>query len=668
MRARCPDARLEEALAESWLEQGRLAAVARLLATPTALAPAVRSSIAGRLEQARQHPRDPDALLEKARAAKRRGDAVHARRHYDQALARLSASLDEGEAPTLLFLEPATPHRLDDDYLGPPSGTDDGDLHLYPARELDGRLGAALAALTPPARPFRWFVGGAEVVDDGVLFAGRSLRRIAPSASSSTAARGWSRSPAGGVVLVDTEDAVEQWALPALRLVARTPLPGPTRSYRWLDGHRVVVRSSGGQQAAQILDTRRPGTVTANVSGMLEAVADDGAHLARVAAGAGADVVSVVDGTTDREVFRHDVSVTGNAPALAFSPDGTELVFVPGDGTASIFAVPSGRKRVAGSVQEPPWHSVSSAWVSDEGWVCLYTRHAHWGSCEPRTAMNLRRAAVPPGHQATCFRDKNGVSVALLPTRPQTAGRERIASASGPAVDVCLRAKGPRFAAWLESQVTGDGPMRSHRDVVVVVWDLRRRRVLRTISLEGVRFDSSNAYGQLAIEGETVRGELGAFRFVVDVAKGAAQVEPIASRTATTGFPLTFVELSDAGFARSEDGQVIDVRTGAAATPPVGASWTSDEMAFEGLRFRVEAGRLRVDDGEGEHLATIAAYAKGVAVATFPDGQLELLGTSTPDLGCLFGTRVTELDVCEERHLTEGRFGRLRRRLESTRR
>ena len=134
VRARCPDARLEEALAESWLEQGRLAAVARLLATPTALAPAVRSSIAGRLEQARQHPRDPDALLEKARAAKRRGDAVHARRHYDQALARLSASLDEGEAPTLLFLEPATPHRLDDDYLGPPSGTDDGDLHLYPAR------------------------------------------------------------------------------------------------------------------------------------------------------------------------------------------------------------------------------------------------------------------------------------------------------------------------------------------------------------------------------------------------------------------------------------------------------------------------------------------------------------------------------------------------------
>jgi hypothetical protein len=294
--------------------------------------------------------------------------------------------------------------------------------------------------------------------------------------------------------------------------------------------------------------------------------------------------------------------------------------------------------------------------VSDEGWVCLDARYANWGSCEPRAAMNLRGAAARRDHHAACFREGDGVSVTLLPARPHTAGRERIVSRSGPAVDLCLRAKGRRFAVWLEGRMTADGPARQGRDIVVVAWDLRAHRVLRTIPLEGVRFDSSNAYGHLAIEGDSVRGELGAFRFAVDVKKGAAQVEPIPPREATTGSPLVLVELSDAGFARSEGGVVIDLRKGTAATPPSGVSWTSGEVAFQGLRFRVEAGRLRVEGAGGEHLATVTAFAKGVAVATYLDGQLELLGAAKPDLGCLFGERVTELEVCEERHLTTGRY------------
>lgn len=658
-RAACPNPRLVKALAETWLEQGRHAAVARLLARASGLLPpAIQALLESRLAEAQKHPGDPDVLLAQARDAVTRGDDVTARRRYDQALASLSAGLGEDEAPTLLFVDPATPHRMDDDYAGPATATDDGDLHLWPARDLEGRLGTAIARSDAPDRPLRWFAGGAEIVAKGVVFAAGALRSLGPGQAGPSRVRpanGWSRSPAGNVLLLDTEDAVEQLTLPALRRVARVPLAGPKRSHHWLDEHRVIVRSSGQEQVAAILDTRRPGEVTAKVTGML--VAASGSHLAQVASDGAADALMVLDGQTGRELFRHEVSVTGDAPALTLSPDGKEVVFIPGDGTAVVFAVPSGRRRRVGTPKEPPWHSVSAASMSSDGWVCVDARHAHWSRCELRAAINIHGVSkAPPGLQHACFGDADGVSAVLVPTRAQSAGHERIVSARGPVIDLCARVNGPRFVVWLEGQVSGQGSERSTHDVVLVVWDPQARRVRRTIPLERVAYDTSNAYGDLAIDGDLVDGKLGSFHFVADVAKGTARVEPILPREATTGAPRALVEVSDAGFARSDLGRAIDLRTGAAATAPSGASWSRSPITFQGIRIRVHDGRLQLEDLHGERLAETTAFAKGFSVATFPDRQLELLGARGPELGCLFGDRVTELEVCEERYLTSGRY------------
>lgn len=661
----CPDARLAEALAKAWLEQGRNAAVARLLQIGggASLAPAIRTSLTSQLVEAQKHPRDPDEILAEARDAVAREDDATARRRYDQALASLVATLDEDEAPTLLFLDPATAHRLDDDDARRAIEADDGALHLWPARDLEGRLGTAVALSAAPDRAFRWFAGGAQVVAKGLVFAAGALRPLGPERagqSRAIPATGWSRWPAGDVLLLDTEDGVEQLTLPALQRVAEVPIVGLKRSYRWLDEHRVVVRSSGQREVAMILDTRRPGQVTAKVSGLLVAVADSGSHLAQVASDGKTDLLSVVDGGTGRELFRHEVSVTGDAPALTISHDGKDVVFVAGDGTAVVFAVPSGRRRMVGTKMEPPWHSVSSAAMSDDGWVCVDARYANWSRCELQAAVNIHGAPrLPSGQTHACFREARGASVVPLPTQAQSPGRERIRSARGPAVDLCARVKGPRFVVWLEARVTGEGPDRSTTDLVLVVWDPRARRVHRTIPLERVAYDASNAYGELAIDGDLVHGQLGSFRFIADMAKGTARIEPNLPREATTGFPRALVEVSDAGFARSDGGSVIDLQTGSAATAPPGATWKTSLVTFEGVRVGVDDGHLQLADRRGERLAQVTTFAKGFSVATFPDQQLELLGTKRPALGCLFGDRVTELEVCEERYLTSGRYRRL---------
>jgi hypothetical protein len=657
-RSACPDPRLSEALAETWLEQGRLREVARLLEAPTpALQSATLASLRQRLAEAEKQPPDADELLWQAREAAARGDTVTARRRYDQVLARLG----ERETPTLLFLDPATPHFLDRTYAGPASEQDDGALRVWPARNVAGSLGAAVARLREPNRPYRWFDGGAELLGGEVVVAAGAIQKLrAPGGGQPQAMpiRGWSRSPAGDVVLVDTDDAVEQLTFPGLLATGRAYLPGPIRSHTWLDEHRVLVRSDG-EEAAALLDLRRPGLAVASVTGRLTAAAEDGSVLARVVGEGGKDVLSAVDSATGRELFRRPVSFADRLHTLTVSPHGKEVVFLPGDGTAVVFAVPSGQRRVVGTPKGPEWDDFTSPAMSDDGWVCAETHFANFNDgCELRAVVNIRGApAPPPGFEQLCLRDAGGnISAMPVPTKAQSAGRERISSADLAMTDICALAKGPRIVAWLEGRMSRDGgPVLRTDDIVLVIWNLQARRVERTIPLEGVAYESYEQYVRLSIDGDVVRGEVGRHRFVADAAKGTARVESQPPREATVGVRQVLAELSEAGFARSAGGAVIDLGTGAPATAPVGATWSWDPITFRGHRVRIDFSRVIVEDDYGKPVASLTAFATGLSVVTYPHGEYELLGPK-PRLGCLFGDRVTELDVCAERYLVSDRY------------
>jgi hypothetical protein len=487
-RSACPDPRLFEALAEIWLAQGRLRAVARLLEAPSPpWQSATLASLRQRLGAAEKQPPDADELLLQAREAAARGDTVTARRRYDQVLARL----DEHESPTLLFLDPATPHA-NEGYIGPESEQDGGALRAWPARDVAGGLGAAVARAREPDRPYRWFAGGAELLGDEVVATAGAIQRLpAPGRGQPQAipTYSWSRSPAGDVVLVDlanTDGAVAQLTFPGLASTARLPLPGLSHRYTWLDEHRVLVRSNG-DEAATLLDLRRPGLVVASVAGGLTAAAEDGAVLAGVVGEGGKDVLLAVDGATGRELFRRPVSIAGDPRTLTVSPHGEDVVFLPGDGTALAFAVPSGARRVVGKVQpvwDPERDSFASPTMSDDGWVCVDASYAIFNNgCELSAVVNIRGApAPPPGFRQVCLRDAGGkISVMRVPDKAQSAGRWLIDSGDGPGQDSCALAKGPRIAAWLEGRVSGEAPECHTDDIVLVIWNLQARRVERII-------------------------------------------------------------------------------------------------------------------------------------------------------------------------------------------
>jgi hypothetical protein len=660
-RTACPDPRLSEALAETWLEQGRLRAVARLIEAPTPPLPsATLASLRQRLGAAEKQPPDADELLLQAREAAAHGDRVTARRRYDQVLGRL----DEHERPTLLFLDPATP-RSNEGYDGPAFEQDDGVLRVWPARTVASGLGAAVARSREPDRPCRWFAGGVELVGDEVVVAAGAIQRLpAPGRAQPQAIPiyRWSRSPAGDVVLVDlsyTDDrALAKLTFPGLASTAQLPLPGLSRRYTWLDEHRVLVRSDE-EEAAALLDLRRPGLVVASVAGELTAAAEDGSVLAGVVYEGGKYVLSAVDGATGRELFRRPVSIVDAPSTLTVSPRGEDVVFLPGDGTAVGFAVPSGERRVVGKLKPVwEWYRFTSPGMSDDGWVCVEARYARDNDgCELSAVVNIRGApAPPPGFRQVCLWDAGGkISVMRVPDKAQSAGRSLIGSGDGPWHDSCALAKGPRIAAWLEDRVSGEPPEWHAEDIVLVIWNLRAGRVERIIPLEGVAYESDEHYVRLSIDGDVVRGQVGRHRFVADAAKGTARVESKTPREAAVGRQQDLLEISEAGFARSRAGAVIDLGTGAPATAPVGATWSPDPITFRGHRVQIYFGRVVVEDDHGKPVAHLTVFATGFSVVTYPDGQYELLGPK-PRLGCLFGDRVTELDVCAERYLVSGRY------------
>ena len=103
--------------------------------------------------------------------------------------------------------------------------------------------------------------------------------------------------------------------------------------------------------------------------------------------------------------------------------------------------------------------------------------------------------------------------------------------------------------------------------------------------------------------------------------------------------------------------------------PPVHVTYRQMQKSIVGIgpegSFVVPKRRIEVahghryhplfEDDHGAPVARLTAFATGLALVTYPDGQYELLGAK-PSLGCLFGDRVTELEVCAERHLASNRY------------
>jgi len=618
VRASCPD---DDVVVQKQIDvaiaQGRFAEAEALLG-----ARAERRDLDGireRLRTARDAARKGRDLVAMATVA----DPVQARRLYDQAL--VAFEREQQAKPQLVFLAHAR---------GEPRPKAQGDYTLWPSLDADGRLGWILADRS--GSPQRWYLGNsARFITSQVLMVDAMLVHLELGVVRDAPFSFEPRVSNGGKLVVGGGAVPKVFLLSDLSEVASidTRLGQGIEQARWLDAHRVVLWSSGG---AVVFDVKKKASIL-EVQGEV-ALSRSGRYLAHLSWTTAATRVVVHDLKTNREAFSAGVPFRPWSRALAFSPDGRRLVYLPNDGTAHAFSIPGGARRTLGKRgADQPELELRAAYVTNDGYVCANRGFHKYGTCENDVLFSLagRPLRAKGARKLVCLPGPDGMRVVSYPRGPLTgASRKVFASGSRPGVWACNRALNDdgTEAAWLEGEEVDD----MLREAVLVHFDPRSGRVLHEIPLEAPKqrllydtsFDLAFADGLLTVHLEQKT-------FVLEATTGK-----MSTTSRRRLFPRP-VDLRGAG-----DGQAWSASTVWDLQTLQGTASTTVPRTSK--RHDVRGGEVRLTDGEHE-VARVTLYGPSHALVRYPDGTLEPHGFAPDELACAFGVEVAPWAVCVHR-------------------